>query len=185
MTGKNRMARRTTAPMSSFMTSDGDVLAISIPSSEAAVPRAKRPLGSRPRRPSRRTPGALLSLLSGETAPVLFQETNEHGCNGVPHRHPIRVSNLVQSAAVNRRKLEMFDTRRLVEEGCRCQRPTSSGNMPRKRALGPPIQNRKRETSPNGPCPHMDTGCGAERAHCCRQRQSARAQGGPVSRTVM
>ena len=36
-------------------------------------------------------------------------ETNEDGCNGVPHRHPIRVSNFVQSGAINRRKLEMFD----------------------------------------------------------------------------
>ena len=36
-------------------------------------------------------------------------ETNEDGCIGVPHRHPIRVSNFVQSGAINRRKLEMFD----------------------------------------------------------------------------
>jgi hypothetical protein len=36
-------------------------------------------------------------------------ETNEDGCNGVPHRHPIRVSNFVKSGAINRRKLEMFD----------------------------------------------------------------------------
>jgi hypothetical protein len=34
-------------------------------------------------------------------------ETNEDG-DGVPHRHPIRVSNFVQSG-INRRKLEMFD----------------------------------------------------------------------------
>src|SRR6266404_8210719 len=43
-------------------------------------------------------------------------------------------------------------------------------------ALGPPIQNRKRESGPDRACVHMDASCGAERAHFWRQRQSARAQ---------
>ena len=36
-------------------------------------------------------------------------ETNEHGCNGVPHRQPSRGRNFVQFVANYRRKLEMFD----------------------------------------------------------------------------
>ena len=71
----------------------------------------KRPTREPPRRPLRRTPGVRsFSLLIGESAPVPFKRPTHTDGMGFRTVTRSEVSNLVQSAAVNGRRLEMCST---------------------------------------------------------------------------